>query len=109
MEIKKIEQKSKAIKFILEEDGEVIARASLFLITNDLSDRPYGLLEDVFVVEDHRGKGLGRKIVEMVIEEAREMGCSKVRGTSRVSREKVHKLYEDIGFVKYGFAFKIEF
>jgi len=109
MEIKKEEKKSKAIKFTLEEDGEVIARASLFLITNDLDDRPYGLLEDVFVVEDHRGKGLGRKIVGIIIEEAREMGCSKVRGTSRMSRVGVHKLYEDIGFLKYGYAFKVEF
>jgi len=109
MEIKKSDQKSKAIKITAVEDGQVIGRASLCLIYNDLHPEPYGLLEDVFVEEKFRGNGLGTKLVEEVIEEAKKQSCHKLIANSRYSRPKVHELYEKIGFQDYGKEFRLDF
>jgi GNAT superfamily N-acetyltransferase len=88
------ERAARGIRFsIAGENGEV-ARAYLYLMTNDLHDAPFGLLEDVFVAESERGGGLGTALVNEVIAAAREAGCYKLVATSRASRPKVHELYE---------------
>jgi GNAT superfamily N-acetyltransferase len=40
--------------------GKEVARATLFLLRNNLHRYPYGLLEDVFVHESHRKKGIAQ-------------------------------------------------
>jgi GNAT superfamily N-acetyltransferase len=93
-------------EYILE--GKIIGRALFFLIYNDLHPKPYGLLEDVFVEEKYRGKGIGKKLVQRVIEKAKELGCYKLIATSRFERENVHRLYENLGFKKWGYEFRID-
>lgn len=110
MEIKKeIEKKSYAVKFIAEIDGKQIGRAYLYLIYNDLHENSYGLMEDVFVEEPYRGKGIGTALVSAVIAEAKERGCYKLIGQSRYGREKVHELYQKLGFGDHGKNFRIDF
>lgn len=107
--LEKIENKSYAIKFSINKDGLEVGRSRLYLIYNDLHKEPYGLLEDVFVLEQYRALGYGKKLVEAVIEKARELGCTKLVGQSRYGRDKVHKLYENLGFKDYGKNFRIDF
>jgi phosphinothricin acetyltransferase len=55
------------------------------------------LIEDVAVNKDHRGKGIGKSLVEKLIEIAKQKNCDKiVLNTS----EKNSKFYEKIGFEK---------
>ena len=105
----KKELESKAIRFSVDENGKEIGRASLFLITNDLHDQPYGLLEDVFVDESARSRGIGTELVNAVIEESKSRGCYKLIGQSRYGRESVHKLYEHLGFKDHGKNFRMDF
>lgn len=107
MEIKKEIKKSEAIKIIAEEEGKIVGRAYLYLIYNDLHKEPYGLLEDVFVDENQRGKGTGTKLVQTVIDEAKKRGCYKLIATSRKSREQVHAWYLKFGFEDYGCEFRM--
>lgn len=108
MEIRKeIEKKSYAVKFIAEIDGKQIGRAYLYLIYNGLHENPYGLMEDVFVEEEFRGKGIGTALVQSVIAEAKRLGCYKLIGQSRYGREKVHELYQKLGFEDHGKNFRM--
>jgi len=111
MNIQKEEVQSTAIKFVAEEGGQVIGRAYVYLIKNDLphDGRPYGLLEDVFVEAEHRGKGYGKQLVEMVIAEAKKQGCYKLIGQCRYGKEKVHELYMGLGFADHGKNFRMDF
>jgi GNAT superfamily N-acetyltransferase len=102
-------QTSNSFRFSLEKDNEEIGHAYLFLITNNLHTEPYGLLEDLYVNPDHRGEGVGRKLIEAVIFKAKEVGCYKLLGTSRNEREKIHAWYQRIGFKNYGRAFRMDF
>jgi GNAT superfamily N-acetyltransferase len=106
-DIDREERAARGIRFSISgADGE-IARAYLYLMTNDLHDAPFGLLEDVFVAESERGSGLGTALVNEVIAAAREAGCYKLIATSRASRPKVHELYERLGFQSYGLEFRM--
>lgn len=76
-------------------------------MNNNLKKGPFGLLEDVFVDEELRGQGIGTKIINDVIAQAKKIGCYKIVATSRFERENVHKLYEKLGFEKFGIEFKM--
>jgi GNAT superfamily N-acetyltransferase len=100
---------TKGIKFSLMENNQEVARAYLYLMHNDLHPEAFGMLEDVYVAENQRGKGLGTQLVQQAIKTAQEQGCYKLIATSRTSRTKVHQLYERLGFQKKGLEFRIDF
>lgn len=108
MNIKQTEKTTVGVKIFVEEDGVELGRAWLYLIYNDLHTEPYGLVEDVFVKEDVRGKGVGNKLLEKVISQAREKKCYKIIGTSRMSRDMVHEWYKRLGFREYGLEFRMD-
>jgi len=100
-------QPAQGIRFSISTDTGEVARAYLYVMSNDLHRAPFGLLEDVFVAESQRGSGLGTQLVREVIAAAREAGCYKLIATSRAARPRVHELYERLGFQNYGLEFRL--
>lgn len=109
MKVDRQERTAKGIRFSVRGESGEVARAYLYIMTNDLHEAPFGLLEDVYVAESQRGKGLGSALVKEVITAAREAGCYKLIATSRTTRPKVHELYERLGFERHGLEFRINF
>jgi len=108
MEIKSSkENKSYAIKVTAEEEGKVLGWAYLYIMFNDLHKEPFGFLENVFVNEDSRGKGIGTKLVEAVILEAKKQNCYKIICTSRNESPDIHAWYSKLGFKDYGKEFRM--
>jgi GNAT superfamily N-acetyltransferase len=88
--------------------GKCVGRAYLYVLHNKLHDRPFGFMEDVFVDESCRGKGIGEALVKRVISMARRKGCYKLVATSRYERPRVHELYLKLGFSDRGKEFRID-
>ena len=107
MKIDRQDRTATGVRFSVSSDGREIARAYLYVMTNDLHKAPFGLLEDVHVDESQRGGGMGSALVREALATARELGCYKLIATSRISRPKVHALYERLGFEKHGVEFRI--
>ena len=97
MDVERQDRTAKGIRFSISGNGRELARAYLYVMTNDLHDAPFGLLEDVYVDESARGNGLGTALVKEAVAAAQEAGCYKLIATSRMSRPKVHELYERWG------------
>ena len=77
------------------EGNTIIGVASIHIIYK--LSRTLGLIEDVAVNKDHRGKGIGKSLVKKLIEIGKQKNCDKiVLNTS----EKNSKFYEKIGFEK---------
>ena len=80
---------------VVFEGNTIIGVASIHIIYK--LSRTLGLIEDVAVNKDHRGKGIGKSLVEKLIEIGKQKNCDKiVLNTS----EKNSKFYEKIGFKK---------
>ena len=107
LEINKKEVTASGVKFFIEQDGQEVARAFLYIMKNGLHKEPFGFLEDLFVDESLRGQGIGTKLLNMVITEAKNIGCYKLVATSRHERDLVHKMYEKAGFENFGIEFKM--
>ena len=65
----------------------------------------YCYLQDLYVGEDQRGRGLGRALIEYVYERARALGCSRVHWLTHETNRNAMLLYDRIadrsGFVQY--------
>lgn len=108
MEIKQKKVGFFGIKITLEDKGKEIGRVFLYLMHNDLHKEPFGLVEDVFVKEEFRGRGHGTMLVQAAIEAAKENKCYKLLCTSRYGRDDIHKWYESLGFKNHGVEFRID-
>ena len=99
--------KGRGVKITINTDGQEIARGYLYVLHNDLREQPFGFIEDVFVDENSRGQGIGAKLIQEIIEEAKRQGCYKIIATSRHTNEIAHKFYEKLGFKNHGIEFRI--
>jgi GNAT superfamily N-acetyltransferase len=65
----------------------------------------YCYLQDLFVAEDARGHGIGRKLIEYVYGYAKSKGCSRVHWLTHESNTDAMELYNKIasrsGFLQY--------
>ena len=110
MDIEKTEGAYIGIRFSVIENGVEVSRARLYILENDLhKGEMFGLMEDVFTYEDSRCKGIGSELVKKIIQEAIDRNCYKLICTSRYTSEKVHDMYEKLGFVNHGKEFRIDF
>ncbi len=110
MKIKQVKKKdSYSIYISIWDKNKKVAWSYVYVLTNELHDEPFGLLENVYVEEDYRGSGIGTKIVKESISAAKKAGCYKLIGTSRTPKKKLHKFYEGLGFTKHGFEFRMDF
>ncbi len=96
------------VKFVIEQDGKIAGRATLYVMGNDLHQEPFGFLEDVFVEPEFRGRGFATNLVSAVIDEAKRRGCYKLVACSRHERVAVHRLYLSLGFKEHGSEFRMD-
>ena len=80
------------------EEGNVLGYASIHYIKK--ITRKSGVIEDVVVKENQRGKGIGKLLVKNLIEKAKKNNCDKIILSSS---EKNLKFYEKLGFQKNEF------
>jgi GNAT superfamily N-acetyltransferase len=62
------------------------------------SDEPVGYVEELYVVPDRRGEGVGRAIMNAVLELARERGAAGVEVVTGEDDTAARSLYESVGF-----------
>jgi len=64
-------------------------------------------IESVHVHPDHRGRGIGRRLMEEAIGRARAAGCYRVQLTSNLARPEAHRFYLALGFEASHRGFKL--
>jgi GNAT superfamily N-acetyltransferase len=103
------EVKSFGFRVSVEKNGKDVGHAYLYIMNNDIHSRPFGFVEDVFIDDVCRGSGLGKELMNKIVELAKEKNCYKMIFTSRYGKDKLHDYYENQGFTKHGFEFRINF
>jgi GNAT superfamily N-acetyltransferase len=65
-------------------------------------------VEAVRVRRDLRGQGVGARLMQYVIERAREQGCGLLQLTSDLRRRDAHRFYQRLGFVASHAGMKLD-
>lgn len=81
---------------VAEEDGEVVGYATCLIQFSPWMDRNYLFLDDLYVRDDMRGRGIGSLLLKHVGARARERGVD-VRWHVEKDNHKAQKLYRALG------------
>jgi GNAT superfamily N-acetyltransferase len=95
-----IEADPRNLLVVAEDDAEVVACLQITYIPGlGRHGAERALVEALRVRSGRRGQGLGARLMEWTIEQARQRGCALVQLTTDKSRLDAHRFYARLGFV----------
>lgn len=86
--------------YLAKADDNIIGCAFLEMKRDYVRPYKYGFISYVAVDKSYRQHGIGRKLIEKIIDVARANDCSAIELTSANSRETAHIFYQTLGFTK---------
>jgi ribosomal protein S18 acetylase RimI-like enzyme len=87
-------------KLYVARDGKrVVAMASLLFTISTAEGGKAALFEDLVVHSDYRKQGIGAKLLEYVIGQARAEGVLRITLLTDMQNERAQVLYRKLGFV----------
>jgi ribosomal protein S18 acetylase RimI-like enzyme len=84
--------------YLAVSDGLFIGLVNSFINFATFTVKPYINIHDVIVTGSWRNKGVGRIMLQKLIEKAKEMDCSKVTLEVRDDNSNAKYLYNSMGF-----------
>lgn len=86
-------------------DQRMLGFGSLTLKRSLGSAAPVGYVDEMVIDEEHRGRGIGGRILECLTFWARDQGCGHVELDSAFHRKDAHAFYERRGFKSYALLY----
>lgn len=91
--------------FVAEDNGQIIGLAA-FSVRNVIRyPKQIAELDELFVSQEYRQKGVGKLLMQKVEEKAKELNCYRLYVESQYKHETAHKFYEQLGYTNYGYHF----
>jgi RimJ/RimL family protein N-acetyltransferase len=84
---------------IIEAGGEPVGSIALYDLSPDGSEAEWGRF---VIAPEHRGKGWGRRSLELLIDHARETGVRRLRCEVLAGNAAAEELYRRLGFTETG-------
>ena len=91
-----INENKLAYYLVAEVEGKAVAYGGIWLIISE------GHITNIAVKEEYKGKGLGNRIVDGLIDYCLELGIDNMTLEVRKSNRVAINLYEKYGFISYG-------
>lgn len=85
--------------FVARDGAKVVAMASLLFTVSTAEGGRAALFEDLVVHPDYRKQGIGARLLEYVIEQARADGVLRLTLLTDMQNEQAQALYRRLGFV----------
>ena len=57
-----------------------------------------GLVDELIVSREYRGKGIGKRLISGVVDKCRELGCCELEVSTMMSNNKARDFYKKCGF-----------
>ena len=87
-----------AAVLVADRDGVLAGAATCYFVPVAHESRPWCRITTLVVDEAHRGRGIGRMLLEAAERAARAVGCSRIEATSALHRTGAHRLYERLDY-----------
>ncbi len=80
------------------ENGKAVGICACFASFSTFQARPILNIHDIAVEPGHRNRGIGRRLLDAVAEQARQRGCCRITLEVRDDNVTAQRLYQDFGF-----------
>lgn len=85
--------------FVYDEGEEILGTVTLNICLQALhGKRPYGVIENIIVHENHRNKKIGQKLLQYVEKYCSSLNCHRIMLLSNSTRESAHQFFEREGY-----------
>jgi GNAT superfamily N-acetyltransferase len=93
---------------VRDDDGRLVGITHYLLHAHAWSTAPVCYLQDLFVDDAFRGRGLASALIAAVAEDARGRGCFRLYWTTKEDNATARSLYDKVarftGFIRYDYA-----
>lgn len=94
--------------FVAEVGGTVVGTYALLIMDNlGHGGAPSGVVEDVAVLPEWQGRGIGRAMMQHAMDRCAARGCYKLTLSSNARRADAHAFYDRLGFERHGYSFVV--
>ncbi|MDO4545321.1 MAG: GNAT family N-acetyltransferase [Bacillota bacterium] len=95
--------------FMVEEGDKAIGFANLMTIFSVWAGGKALILDDLFLLEEYRGKGYGRAVMEAIEAHAGQAGYKRLQFQSEFSNPKAHDFYTHLGYESEEMHFYVKY
>ena len=94
--------------YVAEQDRQIVGTFALLIMDNlGHLGAPSAIVEDVVVDPALHGNGVGQAMMRFAMTKAYEKHCYKLVLSSNAKRERAHAFYEQLGFERHGYSFRV--
>lgn len=93
-----LEDPTRATVFVARDGAKVLAMAALHYTTSTAEGGKSAWFEDMCVLPEERGKGIGPQLLGFVLDAARKAGALRVTLLTDGDNERAQALYRKLGF-----------
>ena len=90
--------------FLAYDSDAPVGIAACFHGFSTFAAKPLINIHDLAVLPSHRGRGIGRRLLDAVEQRARTLGCCKVTLEVAENNRRARRLYEAVGFAQTVYA-----
>lgn len=95
--------------YVAELEREIVGTFALLIMDNlGHLGAPSAIVEDVVVAPSMQGRGVGRAMMDFARQKSIEKRCYKLVLSSSAKRERAHAFYEQLGYERYGYCFRLD-
>ncbi len=98
--------KKSDIKFLAIYDDNLLKGIISYRIMFNLYLEEHLVIDDLIIEENLRGKGIGTKLINFVIQLAEKKNIKTIKLDSGLQRNQAHNFYENLGWEKKCFTFE---
>jgi GNAT superfamily N-acetyltransferase len=69
---------------------------------------PSALIDELVVAKEYQGRGVGKQLVLVAIEECKQLGCCEVEVSTEKTNIKARKFYKKCGLEERGMLFEVD-
>jgi GNAT superfamily N-acetyltransferase len=77
--------------------GRLVGYACLYFTMSSVEAEDIVIMNDLYVVPDARGDGVGRRLIEATMRAARARPVRRVRWSTAIDNRRAQRLYEQMG------------
>lgn len=91
------EGKSEGCQFLFRnEQGQVVAFATVYFTFVSSIPAKVGVMNDLYTIEEYRGKGIGRQLINHCLAFAKSKGAVRLQWLTAEDNETAQKLYDSM-------------